>query len=68
MALVFNPATCEEPHEPTYEYTPIPKAVECDKEDECSCECTCSDSSPESTSQSVSMLESVSESVVASQP
>lgn len=38
MALIFNPMSCEEPHVPNYEYTPIPKAVECDEEN---CECGC---------------------------
>lgn len=68
MALVFNPMSCEEPHKPTYEYTPIPKVVECEDEDVCNCECTCSDSSSESNSQSASssqsVIGSVSESVV----
>lgn len=63
MALVFNPMSCEEPHKPTYEYTPIPKVVECEEEDVCNCECTCNDCTPDSGTQSTSISESVKESV-----
>lgn len=63
MALVFNPMSCEEPHKPTYEYTPIPKVVECEEEDVCNCECTCNDCTPDNNTQSTSISESVKESV-----
>lgn len=42
MVYTFNPMTCEEPHLPDYEYSPIPKAVacyDCDCAKACDCDC-----------------------------